>query len=218
MSKAFDLSEIWFHSHKPPSPKDSNAAEKFFYSEASSRISSEVLPLFSIFSALTLEKRKKTFKTFHPKISKFFQFIPASFLQKYTDFLTNTSWQHTCNEFRFLSTQAGIKAKKQNTLVSRNASDGKKHFSLLKNKKPYILFFEEKKRQFVRINFLVENRLNGEFYRPNFFHSITNVNFTLQISKFTARQHILKTFMNLGIWLLKNYYTCSDMKEKPLEL
>lgn len=92
MSEAFDLSETWFHSYKPPSPKDSNAAEKFFHSEPSSRISSEVLPLFSVFSALTLEQKKKTFKTFHPKISKFFQFIPASFLQKYTGFLTNTSW------------------------------------------------------------------------------------------------------------------------------
>lgn len=92
MPKAFDLSEIWFDSYKPPSPKDSNAAEKFFHSEASSRISSEVLPLFSIFSALTLEKKNKTFKTFHPKISKFFQFIPALFLQKYAGFLSNTSW------------------------------------------------------------------------------------------------------------------------------
>ena len=36
------------------------------------------------------------------------------------------------------------------------------HFSLLKNKESYLLLFEKKKRQFVRLNSLVENHLNGK--------------------------------------------------------
>ena len=46
----------------------------------------------------------------------------------------------------------------------------KQHFYLLKNKDSYLLLFKEKKRQFLQINFLVENCLNGEFYWPNVFH------------------------------------------------
>ena len=40
----------------------------------------------------------------------------------------------------------------------------RQHSSLLKNKESNLLLFREKKRQFVRIDLLVENRPNGEFY------------------------------------------------------
>ena len=61
---------------------------------------------------------------------------------------------------------------------------------LLKNIESYFIVRREK-RQFVRIYLLVENRLNGKLYSLNIYHpgfknSITNVNFTRQISKFTA--------------------------------
>ena len=37
-------------------------------------------------------------------------------------------------------------------------------FQSWKNKESYILLFKEKKRQLIRINLLVEDRLNGKFY------------------------------------------------------
>ena len=88
---------------------------------------------------------------------------------------------------------------------------------------PFIVrrVFEEFEELFVCINLLVENHLNGELYRPSIlnlwiYNSIINVNFTRQVSKFTACQHIFKTLMNLAS--PKQKYTCSSMKEKPLEL
>ena len=44
-------------------------------------------------------------------------------------------------------------------------------FQSWKNKESCILLFKEKKRQLIRINLLVEDRLNGKFYLPNVFHS-----------------------------------------------
>ena len=41
---------------------------------------------------------------------------------------------------------------------------------LLINKESCLLLLEEKKRQLVQINWLVENRLNSEFCWPNVWH------------------------------------------------
>ena len=101
--------------------------------------------------------------------------------------------ENTQNRFFDINTvfvwrKHGAKAKKKNYFVSRNADDEKniyqdgRKFTLnvlnkvytqrttltallfVENKEPYLSLFQvEKKRQFIRINLLVEKRLNDEF-------------------------------------------------------
>ena len=60
----------------------------------------------------------------------------------------------------------GCKAKKKRVLISGNTGE---------EKDPTLYCPKRKKPKFVRIKFLVENRLNGEFCCPNFFHYIFQV-------------------------------------------
>ena len=69
------------------------------------------------------------------------------------------------------------------------------------------------------INLLVENSLNGELYWPNVFHygfKIQQLMWTLHSKSQIYSQ--LAHPKNIYEFGLKNFYTCSGMKEKPLEL
>ena len=73
---------------------------------------------------------------------------------------------------------------------------------MFQNKEPYLLLFEEKKRQFVRIDLLVENRLNGNSDDRTSFIMELKLNqqhelYTEDLKIYSNLAH-LKTLMNLS--------------------
>ena len=70
-----------------------------------------------------------------------------------------------------IDTGWSIKVGRFSILDEVSRTEQEQRFSFLNNKESYVLLIEEKKNlQFVRMNSLVENCFNGEFYWPDAFH------------------------------------------------
>ena len=79
------------------------------------------------------------------------------------------------------------------------------NFLSWKTRSSTFYFLKSKKRQFVRINLLLENGLNGKFYCPNVFHygfKIQSLTWTLHCRSQNLESDCT-SLKNEWIWLLK---------------